>query len=129
MKPITLSENLRKFRESRNFNRAEVAKRIDTTRSNITRWEKGTLPSVQYLVRLAELYSVSVDDLIFGKAKESEKTTSQAPKKSKAKKSPRVTHININDKTVKCKNVQLDDLDLEKVFGGKETSIIIKYGT
>lgn len=63
---MKIANNLREIRESRGLKKAEVAKKIGTTRSNITRWEIGTLPRIESLIQLAKLYHVSLDYLVLG---------------------------------------------------------------
>ena len=58
-------EALREQREKMGFSQTEVAKRINTSHQNVSRWESGkVLPSIDFCVKLAELYSVSLDELI-----------------------------------------------------------------
>ncbi len=80
-----ISNNLRKIREERKLSKAKVARKIDTTRSNLTRWEQNTLPSVKYLIRLAELYSVSLDKLILGKSRDGDGNSPASTKKNPGK--------------------------------------------
>ncbi len=61
-----VSNNIKRIRKRLRMTKAEVARRIGTTRSNLTRWESGTLPSVNYIVQLASLFSVSIEQLVLG---------------------------------------------------------------
>jgi len=61
-----LSNNLREAREGCGLKKIEVAKKVNTTRSNLTRWEAGTIPRIESLIALAELYGVSLDYLVTG---------------------------------------------------------------
>jgi len=119
-----ISDNLRKIREERRLTKAQVAKKIDTTRSNITRWEKNTLPNVKYLVRLAKLYSVSIDRLVYGdKDKKAVLSLSEESRKDIS-----LVFVDIDkvSKTVKCEEIS-SKADLEKVFDGQGSSVIISY--
>jgi len=52
-------------RENLGINKSTLACRLKTSRSNITRWESGaTQPNVQYLIKLADLYDISLDELV-----------------------------------------------------------------
>jgi transcriptional regulator with XRE-family HTH domain len=61
-----LSNNLKKARDGAGLKKADVARKINTTRSNITRWENGTLPRIE---SLAKLYHVSLDHLVVRRKK------------------------------------------------------------
>lgn len=61
---MKIAERLQKAREKTGLKKAQVAKKIDTTRSNITRWEASVVPTVKWLVKLAELYNMSIDVLV-----------------------------------------------------------------
>lgn len=121
MESTIISRNLREIREERKLSKADVAKKIRTTRSNITRWEKNTLPSVKYLIRLADLYSVSTDRLIFGKHDGSD------PLAEERAEAPIICiNINGNDKTVHCEKLHTANSNLRSILGGDETSLLIK---
>ena len=56
---------LKELREERNLTQMEVAKAIETSQSNIGRWEKGlNEPAASYLIKLANLFNVSTDYLL-----------------------------------------------------------------
>lgn len=55
-------DNVRKARKSANLTQEEVAEKLNTSRSNITKYELGTLePNIETIGMLAELYGVSTD--------------------------------------------------------------------
>ena len=56
---------LKELREERNLTQNEVAMAINTSQSNIGRWEKGlNEPAAYYLIKLANLFEVSTDYLL-----------------------------------------------------------------
>ncbi len=56
---------LKDLREERNLTQNDVAKAINTTRTNIGRWEKGeNEPSANFVVQLADFFEVSTDYLL-----------------------------------------------------------------
>ena len=56
---------LKELREERNLTQNDVATAINTTRTNIGRWEKGiNEPSANFIMQLADFFEVSVDYLI-----------------------------------------------------------------
>lgn len=56
---------LKKLRQDNNLTQDELAKKIDSSRSNIANYENGkNKPSVEILEKLAELFNVSTDYLL-----------------------------------------------------------------
>ena len=60
-----ISERIKQLREIHGDRQADLAKKLDITRSSINAWELGiSVPSTKYLVELAQLYGVSTDYLL-----------------------------------------------------------------
>lgn len=60
-----VAEKVRMLREQRGLSQAELAKQLGITRSSVNAWEMGiSVPSTQYVVELANLFSVSTDYLL-----------------------------------------------------------------
>ena len=58
-------EVLKEQREKIGLSQSEVAKKINTSHQNISRWESGVvLPSIDFCVKLANLYGITLDDLV-----------------------------------------------------------------
>lgn len=56
------TQNLKRARENKKFTQQYVADYLDISRSNIAKYELGTLePSIEVIGQLAELYEVSTD--------------------------------------------------------------------
>lgn len=55
-------QNLKRAREDKKYTQQYVADVINTSRTNITKYENGTLePNIETIGELAELYNVSTD--------------------------------------------------------------------
>lgn len=66
--------NVKIARESAKMTQQEVADKLNTSRSNITKYELGTLePKIETIGLMAELYNVSTDWL-FGIKKQTRRT-------------------------------------------------------
>ncbi len=67
-----ISQNLTTLRQFHKYSQEEVAEKIGVTRQAVAKWESGeTIPDILNCDALAELYDVSVDDLIhFNQKKE-----------------------------------------------------------
>ena len=62
---MTLGENLQELRRAAGFSQEEVAGRLFVSRQSVSKWENGQAePGVDNLKALAELYRVSMDELI-----------------------------------------------------------------
>lgn len=60
-----ISENLVFLRNIHNFSQEEVAEKIGVSRQAVAKWEMGdTVPDLKNSIALAELYSVTLDDLV-----------------------------------------------------------------
>ena len=56
---------IKELREERNLTPLDIAKAINTTQSNIGRWEKGiNEPASSYLIALADFFNCSIDYLV-----------------------------------------------------------------
>lgn len=60
-----IGENLQYLRKRFHFSQEEVAERIGVSRQAVAKWESGeTIPDLPNSAKLAELYDVSLDDLV-----------------------------------------------------------------
>lgn len=62
---MTLEEKLCKYRKERKLSQAEVAEKLNVTRQKVSRWEHGTaVPNIEIMKQLAEIYGVSVTEML-----------------------------------------------------------------
>ena len=60
-----LSDNIRKYRKSKQMSQDELAEKLEVTRQSISLWETGqTQPSLDNIVALAKLFDISTDALL-----------------------------------------------------------------
>lgn len=60
-----LSENLKNLRKSKGYSQEQLAVQLNVVRQTISKWEKGlSVPDAQMLMEIAELFDVSVSDLL-----------------------------------------------------------------
>lgn len=60
-----ISERIRELRAKNGISQAELARKLDVTRSSINAWESGlSTPTTQYIVALSKLFHVSTDYLL-----------------------------------------------------------------
>ena len=60
-----ICDRIKKLREQSDYSQAQLAKRLDVTRSSVNAGEMGlSMPTTQYVVTLAKLFHVSADYLL-----------------------------------------------------------------
>lgn len=60
-----ISDKLKRLREEKKYSQSQLARILNVTRSSVNAWELGiSVPSTQYIVKLAQLYKVSSDYLL-----------------------------------------------------------------
>lgn len=65
---IIFGDMLRKLRTENNLTQNELAKKIDTSRSNIANYENGkNKPSIDIVCKLSRFFNCSIDYLLMGK--------------------------------------------------------------
>lgn len=65
MNPEKLGVKLKKLREAKGFTQEEVATQLHLSRQSISKWENGKgFPDIDNLIRLSELYNISLDELV-----------------------------------------------------------------
>jgi len=58
-------EAIKYQRELAGISILELSKKIGTSHQNISRWERGeVMPSIDFCVKLADFYGISLDELI-----------------------------------------------------------------
>ena len=61
-----ICDRIKQLREQAGYSQAQLAKRLDVTRSSVNAWEMGlSMPTTQYVVTLAKLFHVSADYLLW----------------------------------------------------------------
>ena len=56
---------IKTHREKLGISKLELSKKIGTSHQNIGRWESGkTIPNIDFCVKLADFFGISLDELI-----------------------------------------------------------------
>lgn len=64
---MNLGNNIAVLRKQKNFTQEQLAEFCDVSRQAVTKWEAGiSEPTIEKLVKLAEIFQVSLDELIKG---------------------------------------------------------------
>jgi transcriptional regulator with XRE-family HTH domain len=60
-----LADQIRYYREKNGLTQEELAKKINISRSMLSKWENGlSLPDVEAVIKLSDVFNVSVDTLL-----------------------------------------------------------------
>ncbi len=60
-----LNERIRKLRLERSWSQVDLAKKLNVTKQSVSNWENDNIqPSIEMLVKLARVFSVSTDYLL-----------------------------------------------------------------
>ena len=63
-----VSNSIKKLREEKGMTQDDLAEKLNVTRQAVSNWENGkTQPDIETLTRLAEIFDVSVERIIYGK--------------------------------------------------------------
>ena len=78
---MTLGEKIYELRTQHNLSQGDLANKLDVSRQSISKWENGnSTPDLEKIVKLAEIFSVSLDELI--KNEEKEETILNTPEQN-----------------------------------------------
>ena len=76
---MEISERLKEIRQNAGMTQEEVAEKIMVSRVTVSHWENGkSLPDIVSLIGLSDLYSISLDELLKGDSKMTEKVKKDA---------------------------------------------------
>ena len=79
-----LSENLKVLRKQKGFSQEELAVRVNVARQTVSKWEKGlSVPDADTVIKLAEVFGVSVSELLGEEIKDAEAKLEVAEQLSK----------------------------------------------
>ena len=66
---MNLGESIYRLRTARNMSQGDLADALDVSRQSVSKWENNmAVPDLDRLVKLSELFGVTLDELVTGKA-------------------------------------------------------------
>ena len=64
---MTLGENIVRLRTQRNWSQGDLADALDISRQSVSKWETdASVPELEKLLKLSELFGVTLDELVRG---------------------------------------------------------------
>ena len=83
---MDINERLYELRKNNNWSQEELAEKLNVSRQTVSKWESSkTIPELEKLVKLSEIYNISLDELIKGVSSETISKENSNKKLSKAK--------------------------------------------
>ena len=77
---MSLGENIYNCRVLKNWSQTELADALAVSRQSVSKWENGSAtPDLDKLIKMKELFGVSLDDLVFGKPDKAPESVAPAP--------------------------------------------------
>ena len=68
---MTLGERIYKLRTEKEMSQGDLADALEVSRQSISKWEtNGSVPELDKLVKLSEIFGISLDELVTGKETE-----------------------------------------------------------
>jgi len=62
---MNLSENIYRYRTQKNMSQLDLADALDVSRQSVSKWETGTaVPELEKLVKMSDLFGISLDELV-----------------------------------------------------------------
>ena len=66
---MTLGEHILQYRTARGWSQEDLADALEVSRQSVSKWETdASTPELDKIVRLSEIFQVSIDELVTGKA-------------------------------------------------------------
>lgn len=82
---MTLGQNIARLRAQKNLSQGDLADALEVSRQSVSKWETdASIPELDKLLRLAELFGVTLDELVKGESAQPEAARGEAPDKESA---------------------------------------------
>ena len=82
---MTLGQNIARLRTQKNLSQGDLADALDISRQSVSKWETdASIPELDKLLRLAELFGVTLDELVKGESAQPEAARGEVPDKESA---------------------------------------------
>ena len=68
---MNLGERIYRFRTEKNLSQGDLADRLEVSRQSISKWEtNASVPELDKLIKLSEIFAVTLDELVMDKKPE-----------------------------------------------------------
>lgn len=125
-----LNENLKTLRKNKGYSQEQLAIRLNVVRQTVSKWEKGlSVPDAQMLMEIAEVFSVSVNELLGNDIEQETKTdTLEVIAQELAKLNELMAIEQHKKEEIKKKIVEIIGIILLICFGGDILEMLFEVG-
>lgn len=96
---LEIAKRLYEYRKTNNLSQEELAEKVGVSRQAVSKWERGEAsPDTDNLIMLADIYGITLDELVKGKAEKNNSADSQKETQPKDDKSPTKDEVHISFK-------------------------------
>ena len=82
---MTRGQNIARLRAQKSLSQGDLADALEVSRQSVSKWETdASIPELDKLVRLAEMFGVTLDELVKGESAQSETVRGKAPDEGSA---------------------------------------------
>jgi len=75
---MQLGENIYEHRVAMNKSQTALAEELEVSRQSVSKWENNTaIPDLDKLIKMSQIFNITLDELVFGKKAEKEETVPQ----------------------------------------------------
>lgn len=91
---MTLGERICKLRTGKEMSQGDLAEALDVSRQSISKWEtNGSVPELDKLVKLSEIFGISLDELVTGKETEQQEKQEEPEVVIPPQVEPRIVYV------------------------------------
>lgn len=77
---MNLGENIYRLRTERHMSQGDLADTLDVSRQSVSKWENGSaVPELDKLVKMSQLFGITLDELVSGSSPQPETTVPPPP--------------------------------------------------
>ena len=93
---MTLGENIVRLRTQKNWSQGDLADALEISRQSVSKWETdASIPELDKLLKLSELFGVTLDELVRGEEVPKTETAMPAAQTVPASFAPQATHPSV----------------------------------
>lgn len=116
---MSLGETIYRLRTEKNLSQGDLAERLEVSRQSVSKWENDSaVPDLAKIVKLSEMFEVSLDELVKGKKAPQEQTASQSTETQQTAEQVQMTKKIVTETEVKSEyNNKKTDLPGRMIAG------------
>ena len=68
---MNIGENIYNYRTGKSMSQTDLANALEVSRQSVSKWENNSaVPDLERIIKMSELFEVTLDELVFGKRPE-----------------------------------------------------------